>query len=129
MPKLVPSATESYLGTVEACDICTRPITAVFIDGKTAMGPWANMCVICHAGNGGKLGTGRGQRYEKQPDGRWAKMVPALQAKPSKKPPSIKTMERWSMDGVAEATDGCRVEPDGICPHGNPSWLLKLGYV
>ena len=26
-------------------------------------------------------------------------------------------------------TDGCRVEPDGICPHGHKSWLLELGYI
>lgn len=42
--------------------------------------------------------------------------------------PSIKTMERWMSDGVAKATDGCRVEPDGYCQHGKPSWLVKLGY-
>ena len=29
------------------------------------------------------------------------------------KPPSIATMERWANDGVAKATDGCKVEPDG----------------
>ena len=45
------------------------------------------------------------------------------------KPPSLKTMERWLDDGVAKATDGCRVEPDGICPHGKPSWLIKLGFI
>jgi len=32
-------------------------------------------------------------------------------------------------DGIAEATDGCTVEPDGICPHGHPSWLILLGYI
>ena len=45
------------------------------------------------------------------------------------KPPSLKTMERWISDGIARATDGCRVEPDGECPHGAPSWLLRLGYI
>ena len=43
------------------------------------------------------------------------------------KPPSEKTMEKWCEDGVARATDGCRVEPDGVCPHGCKSWLLVLG--
>lgn len=46
-----------------------------------------------------------------------------------KKQPSIKTMEKWMMDGVAKATDGCRVEPDGTCPHGKKSWLMELGYI
>ena len=46
-----------------------------------------------------------------------------------KKTPSIKTMENWMENGVAKATDGCRVEPDGHCPHGKPSWLLELGLI
>ncbi len=47
----------------------------------------------------------------------------------AKKPPSIKTMEKWMNDGIARATDGCRVEPDGICSHGKKSWLLILGLI
>lgn len=43
--------------------------------------------------------------------------------------PSVRTMERWISEGVAKATDGCRVEPDGRCPHGKPSWLLRLGLI
>ena len=55
---------------------------------------------------------------------------PESTAKPkTSKPPSIATMERWMMDGVAKATDGCPVEPDGHCPHGKPSWLLKMGVI
>ncbi len=46
-----------------------------------------------------------------------------------KTPPSIKTLEKWSMDGVAKATDGCRVEPDGSCVHGHKSWLLVIGVI
>lgn len=45
------------------------------------------------------------------------------------KMPSIATMQRWLNDGVAKATDGCRVEPDGHCEHGKPSWLLRLGLI
>jgi hypothetical protein len=48
--------------------------------------------------------------------------------KPTRKQPSLKTMERWVCDGVARATDGCRVEPDGVCQHGHVSWLVYLGY-
>ena len=43
--------------------------------------------------------------------------------------PDFETLEEWDMDGVAEATDGCRVEPDGVCEHGHPSWLLALGMI
>lgn len=44
-------------------------------------------------------------------------------------PPDIETMYEWLADGVAEATDGCRVEPDGVCPHGCNSWIVELGLI
>jgi hypothetical protein len=28
-----------------------------------------------------------------------------------------------------ETTDGCTAEPDGVCEHGHPSWLIVLGYI
>ena len=40
--------------------------------------------------------------------------------------PSVKTMEKWMMDGVIPAIDGCRVEPDGSCPHGYPSKMMAM---
>ena len=43
--------------------------------------------------------------------------------------PSQKTLERWVSDSIVPATDGCRVEPDGVCPHGQPSWLMALGLI
>lgn len=45
------------------------------------------------------------------------------------KRPSVATMEKWMDRGVAKATDGCRVEPDGRCPHGCESWMLVLGMI
>ena len=55
----------------------------------------------------------------------------ALVAEPKAAPkrPSISTMQHWMMDGVAKATDGCEVEPDGTCEHGNPSWLIAEGLI
>jgi hypothetical protein len=32
-------------------------------------------------------------------------------------------------EGVAECCDGCRVEPDGQCPHGFSSPLIILGLI
>lgn len=29
----------------------------------------------------------------------------------------------------AEASDGCTVEPDGVCPHGHPSWERRWGMI
>jgi len=43
--------------------------------------------------------------------------------------PDTETMQEWVSEGIAEASDGCTVEPDGICPHGAESWLLILGMI
>ena len=47
---------------------------------------------------------------------------------PTKKEPSLKTLERYLFDGIAQATDGCTVEPDGWCEHEYVSWLIFKGY-
>ena len=47
----------------------------VMYDGKTRSGPWANMSYVSWVRFGvGKLGTGYGQRYERQANGRWLKV-------------------------------------------------------
>lgn len=43
--------------------------------------------------------------------------------------PDDDQLQEWAMDSVQDATDGCQVEPDGICPHGHPSWFLRLGLI
>lgn len=42
---------------------------------------------------------------------------------------SLEELEEIMWDGVATTYDGCRVEPDGYCPHGYHSPLLVLGYI
>jgi len=49
--------------------------------------------------------------------------------KPTTPEPTIGTLLEWAHAGVVDATDGCRVEPDGECEHGYPSWLIELGVV
>jgi hypothetical protein len=49
--------------------------------------------------------------------------------KPTQETPDLETIRDWVYDSVCEATDGCIVEPDGVCPHGHPSWLLKMGII
>jgi hypothetical protein len=45
------------------------------IDGRTKDGPWANMTETSWRRHGcGLLGTGHGQKYEQQADGRWLKV-------------------------------------------------------
>ena len=62
--------------------------------------------------------------YARREDANYAEFLVRITTKPS-----LTTRERWMMDGVAKATDGCRVEPDGECPHGAKSWLIVLGYI
>ena len=42
------------------------------------------------------------------------------------KPPGVATLERWESNGYCKALDGCKVEPDGYCPHNLPSWLMVM---
>ena len=63
-----------YLGTApKQCDLCHSTIKVQFVDGATQMGPWADMCPLCHTQKGLGFGTGRGQEYTKQRNGRWLK--------------------------------------------------------
>jgi len=58
------------------------------------------------------------------------KMNRALWPKPTDPQPSLDALQRWQdEDGGCEATDGCWVEPDGVCQHGHVSWLLWLGLI
>jgi hypothetical protein len=51
------------------------PIESSFVDGKTRSGPWAIMSPRSWRRYGvDHLGLGRGQRYEKQDDGKWLKV-------------------------------------------------------
>lgn len=44
--------------------------------------------------------------------------------------PSEARLRDWTYDvELPEATDGCKVEPDGTCPHGRKSWMLVLQLV
>lgn len=43
--------------------------------------------------------------------------------------PDIEELEDMMLDGTCEATDGCSVEPDGVCEHGHQSWLLQIGVI
>jgi hypothetical protein len=57
------------------CDTCQGKIEKTFYDAATSYGAWGCLCPTCfHLGPGlGQLGTGKGQEYKKQKDGRWLK--------------------------------------------------------
>ena len=63
-----------WIGDIRSDDDLGLPIINAFIDGATTFGPWAIMSPASHKRYGKGLGAGRGQRYEKQPDGRWMKV-------------------------------------------------------
>jgi hypothetical protein len=48
--------------TSTECDLCHKKIKH-WVDGKTVMGPWANMCKLCFNKYGVGIGTGKGQEY------------------------------------------------------------------
>jgi hypothetical protein len=49
---------------------------------------------------------------------------------PTTDAPDMDAIFDWLlMDGDCEATDGCFTEPDGVCPHGYPSWPIQLGMI
>ena len=42
----------------------------------------------------------------------------------------MEQLAAWYGDqGGSEATDGCWVEIDGVCPHGHPSWFIQYGMI
>lgn len=43
--------------------------------------------------------------------------------------PSLDELMEQQNEGGCDATDGCWVEPDGICEHGHQSWLRHLGMI
>ena len=51
--------------------------------------------------------------------------------RPELQAPDIETLIAWEADGGCEAAcpHHCWVEPDGVCSHGNPSWLLRIGLI
>lgn len=50
----------------DICQLCEAPVNDDFVDGKTRMGYWTDMCLPCHDFYGVGLGLGKGQRYQRQ---------------------------------------------------------------
>lgn len=46
-----------------------------------------------------------------------------------KKQPTMRTIEKYSWDGIAKTVTGCKTEPDGYGPDGSPSWLLVISLI
>lgn len=64
-----------WTGSIRQKDDFGLSVGDTFIDGKTIHGPWAIMTPSSWRSHGvGRLGTGYGQKYKKQSDGRWLKI-------------------------------------------------------
>jgi hypothetical protein len=64
-----------WVGDLGTHDDFGVPYKNLMFDAKTKNGQWANMTEQSFRNYGhGTLGTGYGQMYEKQPDGRWLKI-------------------------------------------------------
>ena len=109
----------------------SRPITY----RKQAQASLAEFAEICANNIEGQGWLDHGVKYKRGPD-----VEPAVcetltgnshrWPKPTAREPSLETLEQWMWeDGGCEATDGCWIEPDGVCQHGHPSWLLRLGLI
>ncbi len=57
----------------DVCQLCGVTIGEVFIDASLHGLGWALVCPGCHHQHGKGLGTGRGQKYEKQGE-EWVKV-------------------------------------------------------
>jgi hypothetical protein len=67
-----------WQGAADKCEFCEKPIAqevgTKIVDGRTRDGPWALMDMACHKLHGVGTGTGHGQVYQRQTDGRWLKI-------------------------------------------------------
>ena len=71
----MPKEPVYWLSPLDKLDDFGVPYGNIMIDGKTRQGPWANMSESSWKIFGcGRLGTGYGQKYRKQSDGRWLKI-------------------------------------------------------
>jgi hypothetical protein len=73
-------------------------------------------------------------RPEEEPDtlpiGSGRRATPAFWPEPTVEEPDWDTLEQWLWeDGGCETSDGCWTDPDGTCPHGHPSWFLRMGLI
>lgn len=65
----------TYIDPPETCNICgDKFLDGVMYDCKTVHGPWANLCSNCYKIYGVGLGTGLGQKYQRDLSGKYIKV-------------------------------------------------------
>ena len=64
-----------WVGKIDQCNVCKGDYHSMMYDASLReFNCWGNVCSGCFARYGRGLGTGLGQRYEQQADGRWLKV-------------------------------------------------------
>lgn len=64
----------SLFPTPSVCDLCGADIQSVVYDARDLSGTWGCFCPECFKHHtSGRLGTGYGQKYRRQPNGRFEK--------------------------------------------------------
>ena len=53
----------------------------------------------------------------------------ALDNYPVEEEPTLEQLSEWMDEGGCETPDGCWVEADGTCEHGQDSWMLIMGLI
>lgn len=76
-----------------------------------------------------EMGDMKDMINDDRPEDEYVPRRKKMYPKPTVEEPDFEEIENMVFDSIAEATDGCQVEPDGICPHGHPSWLIRLGLI
>ena len=69
---------EVYWSGVVQCDIdSSHKLNGVMYDARLPShgGSWGCVCFACFDASGASLGTGRGQKYRQQDNGRWLKVA------------------------------------------------------
>lgn len=76
--QLVESGPVYWVGGIgKDCQLCDKPYGPLMFDCSLApigSTQWANVCYACFQENHLRIGTGLGQKYEMQMDGRWLKV-------------------------------------------------------
>ncbi len=65
-----------WIGLLGPVDDFSSSYKDIMYDGKTKMGPWANMTEESWKKYGcGRVGQGYAQKYQRQEDGKWLKIA------------------------------------------------------
>jgi hypothetical protein len=63
-----------WQGSITTCNMCGGLFNGRMFDARLGNQGWGNICKDCFRDYNCSLGTGSGQEYSQQPDGRWLKV-------------------------------------------------------